>query len=150
MIPQQGQNITVVFRNGIQIDGEVIFWSDSKSIIKSLTGSSTIVIQKTSDDVLFFRVSSVKSSYQEIKDKSYKQEEDIKTLVELKKELNVLEREEIREKLNTHIPTNSRATQYGLPTNFKIKSIIEHSREEATRTNLDIETELWSLFSKKH
>lgn len=150
MIPECGQTISVVFRNGIQIDGEVVSWSDNKSVLKSLTGSSTLVINKTLDDILYYKFADARTKFQELKDKPNKTQDDIKDLGSLKIELNELERLEIKEKLNSHTNNNAKEVSYGLPTSlFKIKSTGEHSRTEAARKIVSLDKSLQDLFARK-
>jgi hypothetical protein len=115
MIPPQNSNITAFFRNGVQVSGTVISWSDGKSAIKSLTGNKITVIQKTLEDVLFFSFSesNIKEEYEEVVEKPIKTNTDIQTLAELKAELNSLELEEISEKLRSHEPSGNAPVSYG-------------------------------------
>lgn len=149
-MPTAGQTIFIYFRNGMQLEGTVVSWSDTKSVLKSLTGASIIVIQKTSEDILFYRVSDAKNEYEKIKEKPYKDQEDIKTIASLKNNLNQIERAEIKEKLNTHSPTGAITTNYAFPTNIKVNSTVKHPTEETSRKDTCISSELQGLFSKKH
>ena len=115
MIPPINSQITVFFRSGIQVSGQVISWSDGKSSIKSLTRNKIIVIQKTIEDVLFFEFSdtNIHEEYIEVAEKTVKTDNDIKTLADLKNELNNLERQEIQEKLTSHEPSGNAPVSYG-------------------------------------
>jgi hypothetical protein len=151
MNPIPGQLIFIFFRTGVQIEGEVVSWSDNKSVIKSASGMSTIVIQKTLEDVMFYKFSSAKTDYEKLKEKPIKEDDDIKALAELKNELNDLERAEIKEKLTTHNADGIKKVSYGLPfVNSKIESPIECPREKTSRKSSVFSTELQGLFSKKH
>ena len=153
MTPQLGQLITIVFRNGMQIQGEVLHWSETKSSIKSTTGAAIIVIQKTAEDILYYKFSNAKTDFEKLKDKPIKNDDDIKLLATLKSELNELEREEIRERLNVHepsaIPTRQLGNSYGniIPT---IRSTEQHTTEKVSREASPAGSELQNLFSKKH
>ena len=153
MTPQLGQLITIVFRNGMQIQGEVLHWSETKSSIKSTTGAAIIVIQKTAEDILYYKFSNAKTDFEKLKDKPIKNDDDIKLLATLKSELNELEREEIRERLNVHepsaIPTRQLGNSYGniIPT---IRSTEQHTTEKVSREASPASSELQNLFSKKH
>lgn len=150
MTPERGQTISVVFRNGLQIDGEVLSWSDNKSVLKSLTGAATLVINKTLDDILYYKFSNVRIEFQELKNKPNKTQEDIKDLGSLKMELNELERLEIKEKLNSHSNNNTREVSYGLPTSlFKVKSTSEHTGTQITGATNSISKSLQNLFTRK-
>jgi len=152
MIPQEGQQIIVIFRNGLQISGEVLNWSDGKSTLKTMSGSSVMVINDTKSDVMVYKIfNNTKETFEEIKEKVPKQQEDIKQLAELRKELNELEKEEIREKLNTHQPTLTRQNYYGLPhSNIKIEGNQKHPGKKIESKNNRIHRELQNLFNKKH
>lgn len=150
MIPQQGNIIAVFFRNGVQLEGEVLEWSDEKSVLKSPTGASIIVIQKTLDDVMFYKFSNAKTDYEKLKDKPRKGEDDIKAIAELKNELNDLERAEAREKMTNHTADGMRKVSYGLPfSNIAIEGAIKRPGEKAPRKSPVIGTELQNVFSKK-
>lgn len=151
MIPEPGNLIVVFFRNGVQLEGEVIEWSDDRSVLKSPTGASTIVIQKTLDDVMFYKFSNAKVDYEKLREKPHKEEDDIRAMAQLKSELNELERAELREKLTSHTASGTRETHYGLPNiNSKIPSPVKHTGEKTPRENTDIGPGLQNLFSKKH
>lgn len=150
MTPQVGQTVAVVFRNGYKVDGVVISWSDNKSVLKSLTGASNIIIQKTLEDVMLIKINFAKEIFNEIKEKPIKEERDLKTLVEMKNELNELEKEELKEKLNEHKPDGFREVNYGIPgSNIKINGAFKHTGKEVARQSSGIDTGLQDLFSKK-
>lgn len=150
MIPQPGHIVIIFFRNGVQLEGEVISWSNEQSILKSLTGTSTIVIQKTLDDILFYKFSNAKNEYEKLKEKPHKQEDDIKALAQLKIELNDVERAEIKERLTNHTVGEMKQVNYGIPNIGKIESPKQYTREKGTRENSDIGTGLQNVFVKKH
>ena len=149
MIPQPGNIIVVFFRNGVQLEGEVVSWSNEKSVLKSPTGAATIVIQKTLDDIMFYKLSNAKIEYEKLKEKPRKEEDDIKAMASLKVELNELEKAETREKLNAH-GIGEVKYNYGLPTNFKIKSPEQYPRKEAPPKDIGFGEELQSMFIKKY
>lgn len=148
MIPQTNQHIIVFFRTGIRIEGKVLSWSDQKSVIKS-SDATTIVIQKTLEDVMFFKITNTKTTYETLSGKTEKTNEDIRALADLKIELNELEREEISEKLNTHTADGIRVVNYELPKYIPIKSTIQCPAEKTTREDIGLGSELQNLFSKK-
>jgi tetrahydromethanopterin S-methyltransferase subunit A len=151
MIPQKGQSVAVMFRNGYKIEGTVISWSDGKSVLKSLTGSSTVIIQKTIDDVMLVKINNAQEIYKEIKEKPIKQESDLQTLANMKNELNELERSELREKMNEHKPNGMREINYGFAgNNIKINGALKYTREKTTGSNPGFDTELQGLFIKKY
>lgn len=151
MIPQPGNIIVLFFRNGVQLEGEVLEWSDERTILKSPTGTTTIVVQKTLDDVMFYKFSNAKTEYEKLKEKPKKDQDDIKAIAELKNELNDLERAEIKDKLSSHTADGIREVHYGLSgVNFKVKGSIECPREEAPGKSSGIGAGLQGLFVKKH
>lgn len=151
MIPQINQQITIVFRNSIQIQGTVISWSETISSIKTLSG--IVVIQKTADDILYYKYSNAKTNFEKLKDKPIKNDDDISALATLKGELNQIEKEELREKLSSHEIGSSPAKQPGnyygniIPT---FRSSEQHTTKEAPREASPVSSELQNLFSKKH
>lgn len=150
MNPQPGQYVIIYFRNGIQLDGIVVDWSDQKSSIMSASGTSKIVIHKTLDDILFYKITDVKSEYNKLKEKPLKQEDDIKSLAELKIELNQLERTEINNKLKDHKADGMREVSYGLPfSNIKIQGSIERPGKKTSRPDNEFGAELQDLFTKE-
>lgn len=149
MIPQPQQHIIIFLRNGITLEGDVVSWSDGKSAIISNQGTTTTVIQKTLEDVLFYKLTNYKQEYEEIKEKPIKNEEDIKKLAELKNEMNEMEKAELREKLSSHQPSGAGPTNYELPSIFKSRSSFNNPRKESSGTNPGLDTELQNLFSKE-
>lgn len=151
MIPQPGNIVVLFFRNGVQLEGEVISWTDDKSVLKSPTGVSTIVVQKTLDDVMFYKFSNAKTDYEKLRTKPHKEEDDIKRIAALKSELNELERAEAREKLTSHTADGMKETQYGLPlSNISIKGTVERPGTQIARKGFGFGTDLQDLFNKKY
>jgi sRNA-binding regulator protein Hfq len=148
MNPQTNQSIIVFFRNGVRIDGKVLSWSDQKSVIKS-SDATTIVIQKTLEDVMFYKITNAKTTYEKLAELPVKSRDDIEDIAALKIELNELEREEIAEKLNTHAADGIRVVNYELPKYIPVKSTIQCPRKETPRKNPGIGSELQDLFSKE-
>lgn len=151
MIPAHNAHITIFFRTGIQLSGIVISWSDQKSVLKSLSGAQTIVIQNTLSDILFYKYTdgSIEKEYQEIVEKPIKTQDDILELADLKNQLNDLEREEIREKLRSHIPTGTSTVSYGSLPIAAIKQSQQHPPAQNRSQGSGIGSELSNLFAKK-
>lgn len=149
MIPQPNDIVIVVFRTGIQLEGKVISWSDQKSVLKSQSNSSTIVINKTLDDILFYKISHAQKEYDKLLESPIKQD-NIKDLAQLKTELNELEKAEIRDRLNTHTIGEIKPVHYGIPSIAQIKSPQQHSGTEVAQQNSGISSELRNLFQKKY
>jgi len=150
MTPKQGQQVLVVFKNGVQLSGEVISWSDNKSILKSLSNASTIVINKTLDDVMFYKIFDyVVQQIDKIQEKAVKPE-DIPKLAELKKQYIELEKAEIEQKLKTHQPDGLRKVEYGLPfINIKSEGAMQHTGSQVAQQDIGLGSELQKLFGKK-
>ena len=150
MKPQVGQQVSIVFKNSIQLSGEVIEWSDNKSVLKSLSNASIIVINKTLEDVMFYKIfDNVVQKIEKIQEKAVKPE-DIPKLAELKKQYLELEKAEIEERLRTHQPDGVRKVEYGLPfVNIKSEGAVQHTRQKTSQQDLGLGSELQKLFSKK-
>jgi len=149
MIPQPNQHVIIFFRTGIRIEGDVVYWSDQKSVIKT-SDATTTVIQKTLDDVMFYKIGDIRKIYKSIVEKSVS-DIDLQSLANLKIELNELEREEIKEKLTTHVADGMKAVEYGIPgSNIKISGALQRPRKETSRENTGIGSGLQDLFSKKY
>lgn len=148
MNPIKDQIISVIFPGGIQVDGKVVSWTDEKAIILSLSGASTFIINSPLKNVLFIKISNAKENYATITTSAVRPE-NIKEVAELKIELNKLEKEEIREKLNSHIPGEPRQISYDIP-NITIKHSQQYSREEIPRQSSQFNQSLSNLFKKEH
>ena len=151
MIPQPNNHITIFFHNSLQLEGIVETWSDTISTLKSVAGSSTIVIQNTKKDVLAYKISNAKVDYEKVKQKTIKSDDDIRDIAALKIELNELEKQEIAERLSTHTADNIRQIQYGIPTTIKSIPIPQqHTNKEIRRESINVGSELSNLFQKRH
>lgn len=148
MIPQLGQQITIYFRTGVRVDGEVVLWTNKQYTLQTAGGTATIVIPNGKQDILFYKISNTKQAFEKLKQKPQKTKNDIQTLAELKSEMNNIEREEISAKLKSHEISNSQVN-YGIP-NIKVISPINSSRKEIAGTNTNFGTGLQDLFGKKY
>jgi hypothetical protein len=150
MQPQINQHITIVFNNQIQLEGILYSWNNDEIILKSLAGTNTIVILNV-DEILFYKVNEATEQYKHIVEKPIKDITDLKKIAELKIELNRIEKEEAREKLSSHITTNTSKVNYGTPFNaFKIESLAEHTTKETPRQDIKPYNALQRMFAKKH
>lgn len=149
MTPSIDQYVVLHFRQGIKLEGTVISWSDTTSVIKSNVGAKKLVIQKTKDDILFYEIIEAKTEYEKLKEKPRKTQEDLKTLAELKIDINDIERSEIREKLTTHEISGIQAS-YGIPRFAAVQSAIKHPREEAPRKDIGFGSSLSNLFGQEN
>lgn len=151
MIPKKGQQIVIYLRSGIQLSGIVEFWGDGKSSIKSQEGTSTTVLQKTIEDVLFYKILNLKKDYETLAEKPIKEKDDIKKIAELKNEMNALDRLDLRDKMSSHEPGGMREIQYGIPgINATFAGSLERTGEKTSRSNPEFSSELQNLFNQKH
>lgn len=168
MTPQPGQHVTVTLRNGLRIDGRVVSWSDSLSAIESPGGLATVVIQRTSEDVLMVAITHVKEKLAAVARQPTILPDDSQGLLELKGELLRLEREEVRERLTQHVPSGhqptyqtlgtglptvttasppTHGTHIGLPAELlPVSNPVEHSGAQAPRANPRFGSELSRVF----
>lgn len=150
MNPKQGEYVIVYLRNGLRLEGNIVEWTDGKSVLKSTAETATIIIQKTIEDVLFVKITNFRSDYEELKEKPIKEEDDIKRLAELKNELNDMDRADLRERMSSHRADGMREVSYGLPwSNVKIPGAIKRPGEETPRADTKLGSELQGLFPEK-
>lgn len=150
MKPSIDQYVIVHFRHGIKVEGNVVSWSDTISVIKSPSGAKDIVIQDTKADILFYEVIRAKSEYDKIRDKPHKTQEDIRSLADLKSDLNDIERAEIRDKITSHEISEGTQISYDIPRFTSVPSVIKHPGTEAPRKDIGFSSGLSSLFGKRH
>lgn len=148
MIPQPGEQITIYFRNGARVDGEVVSWTNKQYTLQTAGGTATIVIPNGKQDILFYKISTTKSVFETLKNKPNKNQNDIKTLAELKNEMNNVEREQLTEQLCSREPIKVK-DNYGLP-DFTKHSPINRSREKVAGSSSNFGAELQDLFGQKH
>jgi|ERR1035437_3812239 hypothetical protein len=134
MIPEQGQHVKCLLRNGNSIEGIVDSWSDQQSIIKDLDGKSLTIIQRTSDDILLIRImlevpisakiqseirKEIAVKLKEAADMPSNDELRLKTIAELKILSDKQERDIIAKKLKDHQISEVRKTKYEYPGFFQ-------------------------------
>jgi hypothetical protein len=131
---QTGQHIKILFRNRLSEEGIVQSWDNREGVLKSLDGKSLMIIQHPNRDILAIQV--ILENPQESKDKaeqsisktagdiiksiqnSDSQEiinDHIKTIAELKKDLDEQERKIVAEKLKDHYIGSTGKAKYELP-----------------------------------
>lgn len=127
MNPSVGQYVQCILRSNSMIEGFVKLWSDNQSILESKDGSNTILIQKTSQDVMIVRIIKQKDikkmevENSQLKEKVEKQttnvfnNDDNKRLVELRAELKNKDKEIIANKLKEHFASNVKPVKYQFP-----------------------------------
>jgi hypothetical protein len=148
MTPQPGQQITIYFRTGVRIDGEVVSWTNKQYTLQTANGTATIVIPNGKQDILFYKISTTKTVFEKLKNKPQKTKNDIKTLAQLKNEMNVVERESISDRLISNEP-NSIKVPYDT-NSTTIPSSFYRSRKETNGTDPKFGSELQDLFGKKY
>jgi len=110
-IPQSGQTIRAFFRNSTKIEGIVLQWSEEKSIIKSLDGTSILIIQKTAEDIMAIEIilsppdseqnnfpkssTSLEEQFQQVYQQSNNNNSRLPRLVKLKTMINTQERQKL-------------------------------------------------------
>lgn len=162
MNPSPGQFIQVRFNNGIFLDAFVEEWTDEKSILR-LPEGDIVVIQRTQQDVLLFRIlanqiapMSVSNNLQTLKGKFeelHSENRDVSNLdqmTNLQREINKVEREEIRQNLISGSTQKARPINYDLPRNLPFPRPPQHSAEKAPSGNSTFGAELQHLFNQKH
>lgn len=89
MIPQPGQHIKIIFRNNMVESGIVVLWSKEKSVLKALNSNNVLVIQKTDEDVMAYKI-----CYEEknLKPEVKQQKQEVHKPVFIDQELKVEER----------------------------------------------------------
>jgi hypothetical protein len=154
MNPKEGDFVKVLFANGLVEEGFVIQWTDNKSALKNKNGKSTLIIQRTLEDIRAVQiihdsspdiVEEVKPESvfadQELKPDKYYKREDLRAmkLAELRIEAANLERERVKKALTTFSPTGStNGTPYELGRTTlpgKLQSIPQYSKKKTTVHN---------------
>lgn len=130
MQPQHSNYIEITFKNLSKTRGEVIEFSEKKIILKSIQGSSIIVIPEGTKEILFYSFHDAAKETQKIIDKPKKEEKDLKTLAQLKTDLIQVEREQVRETLTDHYPKGKSQVNYGYPRFFEQNGVEQHSIQE--------------------
>lgn len=134
MIPQVGQYVKVIFRNGMQAEGTVAAWSDDKSVVNLPDNKSVCLIMNTKEDVLMVQmvndISETKIGLREHMEElenqfheTYKEPSvndlRLKKLAELKQMMIEQEKKIVKEKVVDHSITTVQGPKYGQPNFFK-------------------------------
>ncbi len=134
MIPQIGQYIKIFLRNGMQAEGIVSIWSDTKSVLALSDGKSDCLIMKTAEDVVMVQMlhdlSETKVGLREHMTELEEQFQDtyelpsadqlrIQKMADLKKMMVEQEKKIITNKIVDHNISTIQRPQYGLPHIFK-------------------------------
>ena len=134
--------ITVVFKNSIQLEGNLISISeDGEMVLQSLSGIEETVIPNIRDTVLFYKINSAKEKFEEIAEKPEKSREDLEQIVRARGDLLAIERSTIREKMRAPIEKREEVNE--------IPNITEHTETKTTRKNNSVASGLSRMFSKR-
>lgn len=123
MDPKPGQLVNILFRSGIKEKGYVIEWSDQKSAIKSEHNEDILIILQTLNDVLAVQIIHAGEEKQiEQKEIAPITDHEIKkkSLVELYKEKNKIEKEEVKKKVFSLDNTGVQNVEYGYPSKISL------------------------------
>lgn len=155
MTPVKGQKVQIRFNNGVFFDAIVDNWSDQKSVVRTIDGGDTVIIQKTLQDVMLVKIfnqsapviepNNMNEEFENLKEQP-KNENNLKRMAELKDTLNKLEREEVLKKATSFTPSGLRQVTYGIPRTIQVGSTPQHTSQEITATDSDIDSELQNLF----
>jgi len=125
MTPQTGQHVKVILSNGVIAEGIVEEWHPNTVQLRSIDGESILIINKPTEDIMLIKiilekpkekadfesVPSVEEAnefaahFQEVADSTDPYDNaGVKTLAQLRIELNKQERRIIAEKLKEHRP----------------------------------------------
>jgi NurA-like 5'-3' nuclease len=138
MNPQKGDEVKLLFRNNLEIEGVVQTWSNEKSIIKCANNDNFYIIQKTAEDIVVVLVvktptpEKIKEELQTDFEQTYNQPSNenlqpedlrIQNLASLRKLLIKQDKKIVEDKLKTHSSTPfSYGVKYGVPGFLEIKS----------------------------
>jgi hypothetical protein len=138
MIPLKEQWVKVFFRNSMQAEGYVEFWSEEQAVLRADEGLSLLIIQDVKADIMAVKVYTYpdppppkepkiaeKTPLDEEFEKVRREDKideylKAKTLIELRKLQAEQDRKIISEKLREHTPTSQvKVPKYELPGLFK-------------------------------
>ena len=54
--PEPNQHVKIYFRNGVVEEGIVLQWSDTKSVLRSLSSQNKLIIQNTLQDIIAIKI----------------------------------------------------------------------------------------------
>lgn len=142
MIPLKDQWVKVFFRNSMQAEGYVEFWSEEQAVLRADEGLSLLIIQDVKADIMAVKVypdpvpnepkitdatpierKLIDEEFEKVKRETQMEEYlKAKTLIELRKLQAEQDRKIISEKLREHTPTQVKVPKYELPGLFKKQS----------------------------
>lgn len=142
------KHVTIVFKNAIQIEGSLLSLENNEMVLQSLDGVSSTVIPDVAESVLFYKVNDSKEVFDVIAETPHKTQDDLARLAKARGDLNTIERNSIREKMQTQL-VPLRKDQY-VSRNQSFPSPIQHTEKKAARTDTKFSTGLQSMFDQKH
>jgi sRNA-binding regulator protein Hfq len=151
MTNKKDHSVTVYFHNGVNIHGKVISWDDNEAVLVTAHDTSTIVINHPRENILYYKIIGSNKTIDDLKQKTPKNDDDIRAIAELKAEANLVEKEEIAAKLRSHEVGDMKPVQYGQQYSvLAVSRPLEHTREKTPRKNSALGAELQNLFSKEY
>ena len=152
MNPKPGQKIEIRMNNNVFFDAIVDQWSDEKSVLCLIGTDEKVIIQKTLQDVLLFKIyneqGQLQNQFNNLLD-DYIDDDNLQDLSLIKDKMNIAERQDLSDKFR-YPKLEGQLNNYELPRNIKVAGVAQHSGKEVKRTNSKFNTELQNLFSKKH
>jgi len=127
--------IQIIFKNNLQVEGNLYSYEDNKMVIKSIDELITTVVPSVSESVSFYQINHAKEKLADASLNGSKTLDDMKDLVEAKIKLNLYEREEVFNNLRNSIYDDTQ------------KQIsIKHSSEEVRGANSNFASGLRKMF----
>lgn len=129
MKPKSGQFVKVIFRNATQMEGVVVEWSDTESVLRAIDGSSFLVINQTAQDVMAHKIivkytppeelpkrfNELVSQFKEV----YEQpsNDDLRTMKLAKLKVAMIDQEKkiVAHNLTKHVSSHISGASYGSP-----------------------------------
>lgn len=128
MNPQINDYIKIIFRNGMQAEGHVVSWSETRSVLSLPDGKSTCIIMNCNEDIMMIQVlnnltntkiglrehmTELEEKFEDAHDLPSNNEMRLKKLAELKKMMIDQEKKIISEQLKDHTISTTQRPQYG-------------------------------------
>ena len=128
--PQIGQYVKVYFRNGMQTEGRITFWSETRGVVLMPDEKSSCLVMNTSEDIISIQVfhdlkettvglrehmSNLEEQFQETYVAPSNDDLRLKKLADLKTLMVEQEKKIIQNKLVDHNISEAIRPQYGNP-----------------------------------
>jgi hypothetical protein len=156
-VPVPGNHVKVFLRAGLVEEGIVLFWSDAKSVLKSVSSDNVLIIQRTEEDVIAVKLTVEPrnesrapldvADTEELKPDRYYKDEKLRAanLAELRILKAQEERQRARDLLTTFRQSGLGPARYGIPR--KIQPVPFDPQEETERSHSG---HLSSAFLRRH